>query len=367
MMKGLYIYHDMSQKENMAAIGVLKKVFSQHKLFDSIADEGCNLVNLQFKCSKNRLVRVFSYLFSNNTFDLSWLKNKKYDFVYIRRIIPNSRSAIKLLRLLREQNPSCKIVYEIPTYPYDAEHRSLTSKVVLFIDYIWRKYLYKYIDRFATLTDDKKIFNCPTLKIANGVDCASIPVCAKTEFDSNKINLIAVAQFSFWHGYERVIEGLHNYPKDNVVLHLVGGDSPELKKYKLLVEKYGLEKQVVFHGALYGDKLTKIFDESDIALCSLGAHRAQIYVASFLKSREYLCRGLPMVSSTKIDIVPDDFNYMLRVPEDDSAIDIASIVSFANKIYNGNRENVADEIRFFAENNCSMSKSMSTVIEFFKS
>lgn len=60
-------------------------------------------------------------------------------------------------------------MYEIPTYPYDMEHKGISSIFVLFIDKIYRKKLHKYVDRIVTLTDDEKIFNCKTLKITNWI------------------------------------------------------------------------------------------------------------------------------------------------------------------------------------------------------
>ena len=117
----------------------------------------------------------------------------------------------------------------------------------------------------------------------------------------------------------------------------------QLEKYKSLVKKYCLENQVYFYGALSGDELTSVFDRGDIAVSSLGCHRIGIYEGSFLKSREYLCRGLPMITSTKIDILSDDFEYCFRVPEDDSFIDIEKIVDYVNDLYKNGRSNVAEK------------------------
>lgn len=362
-MKGLYIYFDFTAKNN-GSVGVIKKIQSQTKLFESIADEGCDCINLSLKTRRIKALRFFSYLFSNKTFDLSFLNSNIYDFVYIRRINPNCKSVIHLLKLLKRKNPNCKILYEIPTFPYDFEHNTFSLKLLLYIDYIYRKKIYKYVDKIVTLTEDKKIFNCETLKIANGVDCSSIPICKKDTFDSNKINLIAVAQFALWHGYDRLIEGLHVYSKNNVFLHLVG-NGDELEKYRKMVEKYHLEKQVFFYGALSGEKLTSVFDISDIAVCSLACHKKNIFLSSELKSREYLCRGLPIVTSTKIDIISDDFMYSLRVPEDDSFVDIQKIVDYIETLYSSNkRSQVTNTIRNFAEENCSMDYSMRSVLEY---
>ena len=375
-MKGLYIYYDLNS-QTKESVGIIKKVYAQNKYFSDEFGEKCDLLNLPLSKNLSRFQRFFSYLFSSNTFDLSIIENRNYDYVYIRRITPNCKSVIKVLKLLRKYNPKCKIVYEIPTYPYDFEHDTFALKMILFIDKIYRRQLNKYINRIVTLTDDKEIFKCKTLKITNGVDVKNIPITKKQFFDSNHINLIAVAQFSFWHGYERVIEGLYEYYKGSgtvdVNLHLVGNGS-EIIKYKKMVADYKLENHVIFHNALYGEKLNEVFDTSDIAICSLACHKKNIYLSSELKSREYLCRGLPIISSTKIDVIPDDFKYVLRVPEDDTPIDISKIIEFSQRIYEsssvGNFESkeykVKSEIRKFAEQNCDMKIAMKSVVKYFK-
>lgn len=369
-MKGIYIYHDLQNAHaSKQVVGVLKKINTQYELFKSSITEDFVLLNLKRNYNNNSFLRFFAYIFLQNAFDITALKKDSFDFVYIRRINPNCRSVLCMLKNLKKNNKNCKIVYEIPTYPYDFEHKGTKGKIQLIIDKLFRNKLHKYVDRIVTLTEDKEIFCCPTLQITNGVDVKSIPVSKKKTFDSNNISLIAVAQFAFWHGYERVIEGLHNYYDKggmvNVTLHLVG-NGPELEKYRQLVSIFHLENNVIFHGALYGEQLNEVFDVADIALCSLACHKINIYIASELKSREYLCRGLPIVTSTKIDIINKDFKYALHIPEDDSAVNIVDIVDFACKLYESSRSLVTSEIRTFAEENCDMESAMKDVIAFYK-
>lgn len=364
-MKGVYIYEfPYSDEISSSSVGIMKKVYSQYEVLREELTTDFALKNVYGKKVYNKVLLFFCHLFFKKTYDFSFTEDDNYDYVYIRRLIPNNRSLLYNLQQIKMKNTACKIVYEIPTYPYDEECNGLSGKLLLFIDKIYRKKLYKYVDRIATLTDDKEIFGCKTLKISNGVDCSSIPICKKENFDKNHINLIAVAQFSFWHGYERVIEGLSKYINNDVFLHLVG-NGEELEKYKSLVKKYGLENKVIFYGPLSGDELTAVFDIADVALCSLACHKKNIKLSAELKSREYLCRGLPIITSTKIDILSDDFKYCYRVSEDDSPIDIEEVVDYVNGLYKDGRSFVAKEVRTFAEENCSMGKAIKSVKEFF--
>lgn len=364
-MKGVYIYHSDSKEElSKDSVGVLKKIFSQYEVLRKNVCENFDIFCVNTKKSRNKIHSFFSHLFLKQCFDLSQIKDIAFDFVYIRRFFIINKSTLFMLKMIKKINPSCKILLEIPTYPYDKEYTGFVNKVALLIDKIYRKKIYRYIDRIVTLTNDKEIFGCKTLKFTNGVDCSSIPVCKKVNFDKNHINLIAVAQFSFWHGYERVIEGLSKYKKNDVFLHLVG-NGDELEKYKSLVKKYGLENQVIFYGPLSGDELSAVFDIADVAICSLACHKKNISLSAELKSREYLCRGLPMVTSTKIDIISDDFKYFFKVPEDDSPINIEEIVTYVNDLYKDGRREIVEKTRKFAEDNCSMEKTMENIIKFY--
>ena len=112
--------------------------------------------------------------------------------------------------------------------------------------------------------------------------------------------------------------------------------------------------------------MDECFNVADIGVCSLGCHRKGLYgKTSELKSREYLSRGLPIVSSTGIDVVPEDSSYFLKVSEDENPIEINAIVEFFEHVYqNKNRDIVIKEIRSFAENRCSWEFGMKEIGKF---
>ena len=351
--------------------GVAKKLHAQARFLSSFG--ACECINIPLPTKPFIKLKLLPYLFSKDTHKNILQKIKNADFLYVRKLSTDSRSTINFLHSIKEANPHCKILYEIPTYPYDKESRTVFEKFLLLIDRHYRVKLHEVVDRIITLSDDDKIFGCPTLRIRNGVEVESIPVSKKESYDPACLNLIAVAQFSFWHGYERAIEGLRGYyaagGSRKIVLYLVG-DGPELEKYRSLVGQYEMEEHIVFHGTLSGCRLTEAFDTADIALCSLAAHRVGIYEASFLKSREYLSRGLPIVSSTKIDIIPDGCRFCLRVPEDDGPLDMQKIIAFADGLYGEHGEkriSCRDEIRAFAEQTCGMDSSMRAVTDYLQS
>jgi len=290
------------------------------------------------------------------------------NFFYIRKFM-FTRSFIGLLKNIRKKT-NAKILLELPTYPYDSEIPSgINYKLTLLQDKILRKKIYKYIDRIVTYSLDDEIFKVKTIKINNGINCSQIPV-RSYNLKNNSLKLIAVANFSKWHGYDRLIHGLYNYYQNNpknIVNIYFAGEGDDLPFYKQLTEQYGLSEYVFFEGFVSGSQLDSFFENADIGLCSIGCHRKNIFLSSELKSREYLTRGIPMVSSTKIDVLPEGFPYCHYVSEDDSPIDIQSIINFYNNLTSKYPNNdISSKIRQFAIENCDISKTMLPVVNYLK-
>ena len=62
------------------------------------------------------------------------------------------------------------------------------------------------------------------------------------------------------------------------------------------------------------------------------SHRIGLSESPTLKVREYCARGIPWIIACKDPDFPDDFPYILRVPPDESPIDIDPVIDFAQKI-----------------------------------
>ena len=96
-----------------------------------------------------------------------------------------------------------------------------------------------------------------------------------------------------------------------------------------LIDQYGLQDHVMFHGQLFGEELDKIFNQSCFAIGSLARHRTGITVIKTLKNREYATRGIPFIySETDSDF--DDKPYVVKASPDESPIIIQEILDFIN-------------------------------------
>ena len=196
-----------------------------------------------------------------------------------------------------------------------------------------------------------------------------IDIRTPCEDDKGIINICAIASLEPWQGYERAIKGLNTYYQDggtrNIIIHLVGNGS-ERKYYEELVKESKLDKHVKFYGILTGQKLSNIYNVSDLALDAFGRYKTHNDISTSLKSREYLAKGLPIISGCKADILNKNFPYYLEYPSDCSEVDFNHIVIFHDKIYKSKETKleVTEKIRKYAFQVCDISNTMKNIINY---
>ena len=267
-----------------------------------------------------------------------YCKNQRIEFVYARCFQNASPFLIRFFKKLKKLG--VKAVTEIPTYPYDQEFDTFSrqERLGLKIDQLFRNRLYRQQSAVVTFSDAETIFGQRTIRISNGVDFDSIPLHHFQPVD-DALHFIGVAEVHLWHGYDRLIAGLGEYYKKidnprNIIFHIVGGVDPydlygegDYKGSQTRIDEYGLQKQVVFHGQLFGEELDKVFNQSCFAIGSLARHRSGITYIKTLKNREYATRGIPFIYS-EIDSDFEDKPYIIKAKPDESPIDVQQIVDF---------------------------------------
>ena len=265
------------------------------------------------------------------------------EFVYARCFQNANPWLITFFKKLRKAG--IHAVTEIPTYPYDQEFKNFEWKMRmgLKVDQLFRKKLYQQMDALVTFSDAERIFGQRTIRISNGVDFDSIPLLNNDNVNGNDngngngvhraLHLIGVAEVHPWHGFDRLVAGLGEYKGETpVYFHIVGGVHPNHMNnvFLPLIEKYHIKDNVIFHGTLFGDELTKVFNQCQFAIGSLGRHRSGITVIKTLKNREYATRGIPFIYSEQ-DSDFDHQPYVLKAPADESPIDIQQIIDFIDR------------------------------------
>lgn len=214
--------------------------------------------------------------------------------------------------------------------------------------------------RFSFGTKGKTILG------GNGIDVSSIEL-RKDEKDkpANLITLIGVAALEEWHGYDRVIQGISDYYKNNTVQKIninfiiVGSGGAETR-LKAMVRDLDVSQYVSFKGTLHGIALTEAFNQADVAIASLGLHRIGLYKASVLKSREYLARGFPILVSSEDPDIPATLEFVYKSKGDDSAIDIENLIGWYDSY--AKKGSTAESIREYAAQNVDYKRKVNMFV-----
>lgn len=284
----------------------------------------------------------------------------KFDVIYIRRIMPITETVAFYIK--KWSKSGAKIVWEIPTWDSNPK----TPYWMLL--HAQEKWMYKrlnsYINQIVAISStDTKADN--VLFINNGVDNESIPERKIQKHTS--LNLICLATFSYWHGYDRLIIGLKQYYErinnnelvsKNVNVYMVGNG--DIQKLKSMVKELSLEEHVFFQGVIVGNSLNTLFNSMDIAIGNLGFHRIGVVSDTSIKIREYCSRSMPFVTGLNVNDYPSDFPYILKVPMDESPIDIEKIIEFYDNL---DKEIMLREMREYAESHLTWETQLSKVLK----
>lgn len=295
---------------------------------------------------------------------LHYIIKNQINLVYIRSDHNANPFTIRLARKIKKAG--IHMVMEIPTYPYDQEYVSFNRKIQLLVDQCFRKRLAKYVDRIITFSNYKTIFGTPTIQISNGIDFDDIPMKQHVNDTSQEIHLIGVAEIHFWHGFDRLLKGLVNYyntsPQYKVYFHIIGDffTQREREECMSIVKENHLAPYVILHGRQTGKNLDLLFEQCDFGIGSLGRHRSGITHIKTLKNREYAARGIPFVYSE----IDDDFEnmpYIMKIPADESIVNITTILSFYNQLH-ATPQTIRNSIQSLSWNN-QMKKVIDAIIK----
>lgn len=287
-----------------------------------------------------------------------------YDCAYVRYALADM-GLLRLVRTLKARGT--RVFVEVPTYPYEGEYRQgLLPRASLLLDRLYRGRVFRCVDRAVIYTSFTEVYGVPTVRTSNGLDVPSLPVCKKRG-PSERVELIAVAGLSRWHGYDRLIEAMGEYRKRRGTLpcrfHVVG-DGAELARYRQLAARYQLEDDVRFYGFLGGAALDEVFDLADAGVGSLGWYRVGAKETSAIKLFEYLARGLPFVYAGRLRELPGLEPYLLEVPNDDTPLSVPDIAAFVRNLYDAaSYDDVHALLRARAADLCSMERTLRPVAD----
>lgn len=292
--------------------------------------------------------------------------------IYVRHS-PTRFFLMQFYKLIKENCKETKMIIEFPTIPYD-EVTKLSEKTLdaIDIDVFYRQQLKNFFDISVNFNGLNSVFGIKSIPIGNGILLEQIPVKDNKINNKNKkeIVLIAVAILHNWHGYERVLNGIHEYynkyyEKYKYIIKLnIVGIGPSLPKLKKICNNYKLEEYVTFFGLLDGKELDNIFEKSDIALGPLGAYKIGSKSSSPLKTKEYCARGIPFIIGYDDLSFNEDVEYIMKVDDDDSNIDMRQVIKFYETSKKIN--NLTSIMRKYAEEKLTWEKNFENLFKELK-
>lgn len=371
-MKIAYVDFYKDSKSDKSTSGVERKIASHIKQLKTLGDVTRHSYDSQSGGNIIKYIRMVTRRLPFFPSKIVYSYDASYDdldAMYFRKTLLDS-FGIRFFRDIKKHNPNCKIVLEIPTFPYDKEMSSLIEFPRLIKDRWNRRKLKFYVDRIVTFSQNEYIFNIPTIRTMNGLDFDTVTLRKSPVVDdSGVVHAIMVANFAPWHGLARLIDSMRLFYNDErekkFVLHVVGaGDTVDREKKR--IENTLLESYVVFHGKLFGERLDRLYDEVTLAIDTCDDKYQGVAISSSLKTREYVAKGLPVVGAMTVDLMQFMPDYFYRIP-DGKIIDIQRIIDFHDTVYGKNESReIAMQIRATGRNLCDSSVVMEPVLSFFR-
>ncbi|MDD3228498.1 MAG: glycosyltransferase [Oscillospiraceae bacterium] len=275
------------------------------------------------------------------------LEHHSYDILYVRL----DRIDFGVIRLFQHARTAGiqKIIVEIPNYPYldtyrnsyrfvknKAKRAAFALKVNLraLEDQLAGPKLRGLCDAVILYGDHTDSFyGVKAMNATNGINCDALPAVPWPK-SGPVIQIIGVAGTLWWQAYDRVLRGMQQYYQENknpqfdFHFTLVGGDAKEMPEFRKLVTNLNLQDRVEMPGFQTGKNLQAYYNRSDVGISTIGCFRRGITRCSSLKAREYAAVGLPFLYAYDDESLPGDVAWALRVPNNDTPIDMEQLAQF---------------------------------------
>ena len=249
-----------------------------------------------------------------------------------------------------------KIIMDCHGYHKNFKGHSLKGKYTERTTNSKGKLLCRYIDLCLTETKETEIFGIPAIPMDTGIDVEKYtPHCYNGP--ANEYHLISVANEMQYHGYDRIIRAVADENNRDVFLHLVGKLQ---NKTERMIRKLNTGGRIIVYGYKTGDELTEIYNQCNIGVGPLAPHRLGGKEGTGIKTKEYFAIGLPYFYAGNELLVPDDYPYVLKLTDDESAIDLNMVKSFYDQIRK--ITTIENEMRSFASENFSWQKILGAAL-----
>jgi glycosyltransferase involved in cell wall biosynthesis len=332
-----------------------------------------NIKTTSFKLYSNGLINEFMQLLT--------IVKAQEDVFLIR--YNNSKNFILFLAIIYFKFNRKKVILDVPTpiISFLKELRiissgslSLKALIIILSTYLLGPLPFIFSDLVVQYAEESSFFNPKVVKqilLGNGIDSQNIINLLnknkKTEKSSigielinhNHLNLVSIGNNAPWHGWDKLIRLIPeiNLSRKTPINFFIIGDGPGIEALKVDVKKRGLENTVHFLGRQNRENYVSFISQCDLGVSTLSWEVVGVRVASPLKSREYICCGIPVVF-TAYDKDLSNTNYGYEISCDDKSI--FDFFTRLEKIYlNKNKEQYFQ----FANESLDMKKKLQFILE----
>ena len=198
---------------------------------------------------------------------------------------------------------------------------------------------FRHVDGVIGVTEEITRFeserigrDIPTHVFPNGINVKDHPARTESIFTGDELRMIFVAGvYDRWHGLDRLLKGMSAYRGPvNLVLTVVGAWSGEVER---LAEGFSQGVRIQFIAHPNPHELRSLLDQAHLAIGGLGLHRKKLNQGCTLKVRDYLAWGIPFVISHEDVDLDETLSLYLRVPADESPVDVRILIDFVKDRY----------------------------------
>lgn len=160
----------------------------------------------------------------------------------------------------------------------------------------------------------------PEERISIVPDAFDRPPKIYLERNDNRLQLLFVGTCHPRKGLEHLLEAMRRLGDRDIVLNLVGNLEDSIghtKHIQSLVEEYGLERKIVFHGWISEEELWKQYARSDLFVLP------SLWEGFGIVLLEAMSFGLPIVTTNTgaiPELIKDEWNGLLVPPRDSKAL-----------------------------------------------
>lgn len=252
--------------------------------------------------------------------------------------------------LILKRTQGCRITIDIPTpiatsllEMRGVKNKSLATYIKIGLFYIIYPISLLPATKILQYAEDSNYFSLgiksKTKLIANGIAVSEIQMRYESKKNNAPLTFIGVAALADWHGFDRLIRGMHEYinadlNEKSAVKFIIIGDGKIRSQWEYLAKQLNIDHLVKFTGYKSGAELDHLFNQADIAVASLGLFRKNLNMASDLKRREYVARGLPFIAcGFDIDFNPSP-DFVKVIPNDESPVNIEDVILWYKNLIN---------------------------------